>query len=182
MVKRLVLGLVIGILTGGLVAAALIAGLGLVAVPAFVGFALAAATGALTGLVAGKPIWASGGQIEAGLKAFFGALLAAGGLYAIRAWLPMHVPEVLVHYLTQIHPGAHADTDMLGDLPGAFLPLLGGVLGGFYELDNTPEAKDDKGAKAKTGGPRVGGTKIRISEDPDEDTEDAAPAAKRRTR
>jgi hypothetical protein len=112
MLKRLFVGLVIGAIVGGLVAAGVIAGLGwvtLAGLPAFLGYALAAATGALTGLVAGKPIWASGGQIEAGLKAFFGALLAAGGLYAIRTWLHFDVDLAV----------AHAGSGLVGELPGA---------------------------------------------------------------
>jgi hypothetical protein len=178
MLKRLILGLLIGAVVGGLVAAGIVAGLGWTAPPAILGFLLAAATGALVGLVAGKPIWASGGQIEAGLKAFFGALLAAGGLYAIRTWLDVPVD------LTMVHGGV----GRLGELPAAFLPLLAAVLGGFYELDNTPESKDEKGgggggSAKKAGGPRVAtGAKVRVLDDADDETEDAAPAAKRRSR
>src|ERR1700677_2364582 len=138
MLKRLFVGLVIGAIVGGLVAAGVIAGLGWVTVPGFFAFVLAAATGALVGLVAGKPIWASGGQIEAGLKAFFGALLAAGGMYAIRTWLPFQVDLTI----------AHAGHDLIGNLPGASLPLIAAALGAFYELDNTPEPKS---AEKKTG-------------------------------
>jgi hypothetical protein len=178
-------GLLIGAIAGALVAAGVIAGLGMLIVPVFLGYVLAAATGALTGLVAGKPIWASGGQIEAGLKAFFGALLAAGGLYAIRTWLPVHVPLALVNYMTMLHPGASADGELLlGNLPGAFLPVIAAALGGLYELDNTPETKkDDKGGGEKKGGARVG-TKIRIAADADGEEEevDASPAAKKRSR
>ena len=67
MLKRLLLGLLIGAIVGGLVAAGAIAGLGAAVMPMgpFFAFVLAAATGVLTGLVAGKPIWAKGGQIEA---------------------------------------------------------------------------------------------------------------------
>jgi hypothetical protein len=177
MLKRLILGLLIGAVVGGAVSAGIVVGLGWMTMPAILGFLLAAATGALTGLVAGKPIWASGGQIEAGLKAFFGALLAAGGLYAIRTWLDVPVDLTLLH----------AGKGSLGYLPTAFLPLISAVLGGFYELDNTPEAKDAKGGAGgggkKPGGPRVAaGTKVRVLDEADDDTEDAAPEAKRRSR
>jgi len=165
MLKRLFVGLVIGAIVGGLVAAGVIAGLGWVTLagsPALLGYGLAAATGALVGLVAGKPIWASGGQIEAGLKAFFGALLAAGGLYAIRTWLNFDVDLAI----------AHAGSGPIGQLPGAFLPLIAAVLGGFYELDNTPEPK--LGAK---GGTRVAAN-VRVAKDAELDAE----AAKKRSR
>jgi hypothetical protein len=174
MLKRLFLGLLIGAVIGALVAAGATALLGTAVMPMgpFFAFALAAATGALTGLVAGKPIWASGGQIEAGLKAFFGALLAAGGMYAIRTWLKLDVDLTV----------AHAGHDLIGNLPGASLPLIAAVLGGFYELDNTPEAKED----GKAGAKRIASSspKIRIGEDASEDEDDAAPpaAAKKRPR
>jgi hypothetical protein len=174
MLKRLFVGLVIGAIVGGLVAAGVIAGLGwvtLAGLPAFLGYALAAATGALTGLVAGKPIWASGGQIEAGLKAFFGALLAAGGLYAIRTWLHFDVDLAV----------AHAGSGLVGELPGAFLPLIAGVLGGFYELDNTPESKTGEkgGTKARVA------ANVRVAKDAAAEAEEepaASVAAKKRSR
>ena len=88
MVKRLVVGLVIGLLLGALAAAVAIKGLAILTFDGAAGTAwayiLAAFTGALTGLVAGKPFWSADGKIEAGLKAFFGALLAAGGMFALQ--------------------------------------------------------------------------------------------------
>ena len=170
MVKRLLVGLVLGLIIGGLVAAGVIAGLQWLAVPAaFFAYALAAVTGVIVGLVAGKPIWAQGGGIEGGLKAFFGALLAAGGMFAIRTWLHQDVD------LTVLHAGSGA----IGDLPAASLPLIAGVLAAFYELDNTPESEEKGKGRARIA------TKSRIAEDgsaEEDDEEAAAPAAKKRTR
>ncbi|MGO8991777.1 MAG: hypothetical protein ACLQVI_00505 [Polyangiaceae bacterium] len=172
MLRRLFVGLLIGAIVGGLVAAGVIAGLGMLKLTGIFAYVFAAATGTLTGLVAGKPIWASGGQIEAGLKAFFGALLAAGGMYAIRAWLHFDVDLSI----------AHAGSGHLSELPGAFLPIIGAVLGGFYELDNTPEAKDGGASKSGKGGPRVAAS-VRVAEEAEAEEEPAASAAaKKRSR
>jgi hypothetical protein len=134
MLRRVFSGLVLGAVLGGLVAAAIVSGLG----PTFAGtagillaYGSALAVGAVTGLVAGKPIWAPGAKVEAGLKAFFGALLAAGGMFALRQWAQGWIID-----LSLIHAGGRGS---IGDLPAASLPLIAGVLGGFFELDNTGE-------------------------------------------
>lgn len=140
MLKRLLLGLVIGLVIGGLVAGIAIEGLGIMyftgAGGAALAYVFAVVTGVLVGLVAGKPIWAKGGQIEAGLKAFVGALLGAGMMFAIRTWLGVTLDLGAIH----------AGHDLVGNLPAASLPLIAMLLGGFYELDNTPapEQRDDK--------------------------------------
>src|SRR5580700_8587653 len=92
MLRRLLLGLVLGLIVGGLIAAGFVQGLGLLSFGPGTGgaafaYLAAALTGVLTGLVAGKPIWSSGAKIEAGLKAFFGALLGAGLMFAVRRWV-----------------------------------------------------------------------------------------------
>src|SRR5262245_49814082 len=122
MFVRLIAGAIIGALLGGLVAVVLVKGLGIVAFGAILAYTTAALSGALAGLFAGKPIWASGGQIEAGLKAFFGALLAAGGMFAIRQWV--HVPVDFSAF------GAGAGE--LGSVPAASLPLIAAVLGALF--------------------------------------------------
>jgi hypothetical protein len=133
MLRRLLVGLVLGFIVGGLVAAGMVAGL---KVPLFVGTAgaalaylAAAATGVLTGLVAGKPIWATGAKIEAGLKAFFGALIGVGVMFALRQWAGAWTLDLSA--IGAGGPGA------VGELPAASLPLLAAVLGAFFELDNT---------------------------------------------
>ncbi|GEM_PF-1060361 len=180
MLKRLVIGLFLGTVIGAIVAAILVQGLGvksfadssLGAVGAYLSAAL---TGVITGLVAGKPIWSSDGKLEAGLKAFFGALIGLGGMFALRQWV--HVPVDLSALKASDGPTE------IGQLPAVTLPLIAAVLAGFFELDNTggdtKESTDAKdGAKAK------GGTKVRVAgEDAAEDEEleeEAAPAKKRR--
>jgi hypothetical protein len=175
MLRRLFLGLVLGVVLGGLVAGAIVSGLKLLtfaaAGGALMAYAAALATGALTGLVAGKPIWAPGAKVEAGLKAFFGALLAAGGMFALRQWAPAWTVD-----LSPIHAGGPAP---LGELPAASLPLIGAVLGGLFELDNTGDASvGAPGAgggriAARSGPVRVG--KVPPSADDAEDDEASAP-------
>ena len=91
MVKRLLYGLVFGLFVGAVVAAVAIKALGLISFGATAGgavlaYVFASLTGVLVGLVAGKPIWAAGGQIEAGLKAFVGALIASGLMFVMQRW------------------------------------------------------------------------------------------------
>jgi hypothetical protein len=149
MFKRLMGGLVIGILMGGLAATAIIKGLGVTSFldRSIVAYAAALATGAFVGLVAGKPIWAKAAGIEVGLKAFFGSLLAAGGMLALRKWGGVSLD------LSSIGAGS----GRLGDLPAATLPLIATVLSVFYELDNTdPPAEPANVVKAsKAQGSRV---------------------------
>lgn len=139
-------------------------------------YASAAVTGVLTGLVAGKPIWASGAKIEAGLKAFFGALIAAGLMFALRQWggsIPVPVTAFT-------EAGRH-----VGDLPVTALPMLAAVLGGFFEIDNTPGGDESEG---KGGKKRVADdgakAKARVATDDDDEAGEApaAPPAKRAKR
>jgi hypothetical protein len=180
MLKRLVLGLVIGLIVGGVVAFALLRGLG---VPEFVAgaggallaYASAAVAGALTGLVAGKPIWSRGGQIEAGLKAVFGALLAAGGMFALREWV--HAGVSLPEALTNL-ANVHDIHGQLGALPFTSLPIVAGVLGAFFGLDNTdgPSEPEKKGVRVAAGS--NGKSRVAAVADAADDDEDAAPPKK----
>jgi hypothetical protein len=175
MLKRLLLGLVIGLVVGGLVAGVAIEVLGLMSFAgaggAALAYVLAALTGVLVGLVAGTPIWARGGQIEAGLKAFFGALLGAGLMFAMRTWLGVSVD------LTALH--AASGPDVVGNLPAASLPLIAMVLGGFYELDNTPAPSDDAKGATKGGGSAKKNVRVAADEgDEAEEDESAAPPKK----
>jgi hypothetical protein len=172
MIKRLLIGLVLGLFLGGLVALALVKGLGVVAfgggLGVLVAYASAAAVGLLAGLVAGKPIWAKGGKLEAGLKAFFGTVLAAGGLFALQRWAPWSVD------LTAFDAGAGP----VGQLPAVALPVVGAVLAALFELDNTPEpAKETPRARVSTGGARV--ASARAPESATDGEDEAAPRARR---
>jgi hypothetical protein len=129
MFKRLIVGLAIGMVMGAVAAIALVKGLGITSFldQSTVAYLAALATGAFVGLVAGKPVWAKGAWIEVGLKAFFGSLLAAGGMFALRRWGSMSLD------LAPIGGGS----GQIRDLPAATLPLIATVLSVLYELDNT---------------------------------------------
>lgn len=180
MVKRLVVGLLLGAVVGAALAAALVQGLGVLSfdgsmLGAAGAYVAAAVTGLLTGLIAGKPIWSADGKIEAGLKGFFGALLALGAMFALRQWVHFGVDLSALQ--------ASAGPGEIGQLPAASLPLIGAVLGAFFELDNTGNAESegvagDKGAASKPG------SKVRVgaatAADDAEDEDEAAPARRRR--
>jgi hypothetical protein len=155
MLRRLVVGLVIGVVMGGLVAAALIKGLGVVTFSdagsgLFLAYAAALAMGALVALVAGKPVWAKGAWIEVGLKAFFGSLLAVGGMFALRRWGGMPVD------LSRFGAG----TGSLGALPATSLPIIATVLSVLFEIDNTDPPEEKAAAKPASVAQRIaaGGT------------------------
>jgi hypothetical protein len=160
MAKRLVVGLVMGVLIGGLFGFGL-AQLSTTLMAGALGYLLAAAVGVLTGLVAGKPIWAKGAQIEAGLKAGVGALLGAGLLFGLR-FVPLSLPT-----LAGI-PGAE-----LGRHAIASLAAVSTLLAVFYELDNDSTTDEGEGKK------RVDtSTGARVSTTDALEDEEEAPAAK----
>ncbi len=174
MLKRLVYGILFGLLVGGLLAAAVVKGIGMLAFTggtgAVLAYVFAAVTGVLVGLVAGKPIWSAGGQIEAGLKAFFGALLASGMMFALRRW---------VHFDVDLHAlgVGPATATSVGMLPAISLPLIAAILGGFYEADNTPAPEGEKEKEGKASGKApassANGKKVRVAHE-DEDEEEVA--------
>ncbi len=169
MIRRLFVGLVIGALLGAIVAAGLIKGLGIVTFGMLFALLAAAVTGTLVGLVAGKPIWATNAKIEAGLKAGAGALLAMLGVFLVRKFLGTSVD------LTSFGAGAGA----LGVLPATSLPLVGAVLGAFFELDNTPAPEAKKGAAAPKA--RADG-KVRVESASEDDELEAEAGSKRAKR
>ncbi len=142
MIGRIFTGSLIGIVLGLAVAALLVKGLGIVVVWPVIAYVLAAVVGALTGLFAGKPIWAAGGKIEGGLKAVFGAVLAAIAMFVLRTWVKVDVD------LSRFGAGAGA----LGEVPAAALPVIAGVLGALFGLDNTPDGNANANVARAAGG------------------------------
>ncbi|MEO0325055.1 MAG: hypothetical protein AAF447_18990 [Myxococcota bacterium] len=135
MLKRLGLGLIKGLVIGGAVGAGLHFGLGWTVATGALGFALAAGAGAIAGVFTGKPPWAPGGQIEAGLKAAFGA-----GLGALAYWLGMNYGAVGLPL--DIPAAANAPAVLAGtpwtEIPLTTVAAIAGAYGTLVELDNTP--------------------------------------------
>lgn len=123
---RLLWGVLLGILIGGALAAILVKGLGVLTLTALAAYATAVMVGVVAGVLAGKPIWARSARIEAGLKAFFGGLVAVGLMFALRTWAMMDLD------LSKYGLGHGA----LGMLPAAVLPLVAVVLCVGFEIDN----------------------------------------------
>jgi hypothetical protein len=179
MLGRLLMGIVKGLLVGGLVGFGL-AKLGFVAPGAVMAYLAAALTGVLIGLVAGKPIWAKDAKIEAGMKAFVGALLGVGLMYAARRWLTMSLPMALGPLSapnTSLGEPA-TSTGTLGGLAVTSLAAIAALLGGFYDADNDPnEAGEAKSASKAT---PASGKRIAAEEPTDEADEEADSEADRK--
>lgn len=177
MLGRLFIGIVKGLLIGGLLGFGL-AQLGFAAPSWFIAYLAAALVGVLVGLIAGKPIWAGDAKIEAGLKAFVGALLGAGLMFAARKWLTMTVPLQI--------SGLTAPNASLGGLSITSLPMIAALLGAFYEVDNDPNEGQPKGPsseaalKGAAGGPRVASAAASDDAELDDDEVGEADAGKKR--
>jgi hypothetical protein len=161
MLGRLLLGIVKGLIVGALLGFGL-AKLGLAAPGAVVAYLAAALVGVLIGLVAGKPIWAKDAKIEAGMKAFVGALLGAGLMYAARRWLTMPLP-ISLGELAGPNASLNEAASSVGTIGGTAMTSLAAIaalLGGFYEADNDPADAD---ASPKSSGKAEPSNKRRIA-------------------
>lgn len=155
MLTRFGMGLIKGLLVGGLLLAALVFGGGFATVPVWVGYLLTIVAGALTGLVAGKPIWQGDARIEAGLKAVAGAVLAPLALLALRKWGPQ---------LPVLPRGNGVGADPLVGMSVVAIPMVTTALAMLFELDNTPEPEKPAGSAGAAGGAKGGGaSKVRVA-------------------
>jgi len=134
MLRRLLLGLVEGIVIGAALVAAVSRGLGLVAPGALVLALLAAATGFLVGLVAGRPIWSPDAKTEAFLKAVAGSIVGFGASFALRHFLTPSLD------LSAFSLGAGS----AGQLPAVTLPAIATALALFFELDHDGSSSHSK--------------------------------------
>jgi len=176
--KRATVGLLKGLLIGGLIAFGVVQGLGVTTFGVFLAYALAVATGVLTALLAGRPVWARGARVEAAVKSVAGALLAAGVMFALRKWADITLD------LSAIGAGVGA----LSELPAVALPLVATVLALVFELDNTgdDEAKSRRGAGKAARAAKAGAARARVDDHVDDaeaemlDPDEAPPKRRRR--
>jgi hypothetical protein len=142
---RLLVGVLKGLTVGGLIGCGLVAaGLGLPG--ALVAYGAAAVVGALVAMIAGKKIWEKDAQVQVMLKAAAGLLLAPGLLWLVRRLLAFPLPFALPQL-----PGLGALTatsPAIGMFAVTSLAIVGAVLAGFYDADDSPEQKDAAGKPA----------------------------------
>jgi len=134
MLRRLLLGLVEGLVIGLALGVGSARGLGLSAPGGIALAVLAAGAGFLVGLVAGRPVWARDAKTEALLKAGVGALGGAGLSFAAAHWLK--VPLDLSAFQLGVGPA--------GMLSSATLPLVATVLALVFELDDSKDKAKSK--------------------------------------
>jgi hypothetical protein len=126
-IRRLAAGLLEGLIVGG-AGALVVRQLGASTWTPAAAYAAALAVGAVTGLVAGKPMWRAGAGIEGTLKAIAGAGLGALVLWAWRRWASFPVDGA------SFGLGAGA----AGENPAASLVAVAVALALLFELDDTP--------------------------------------------
>lgn len=139
MLSRFGIGLIKGALLGAIVTSALLFGVGWASLPVWLAYVLAAVSGALVGLIAGKPIWQKDAKIEAGLKAVAGLLLGLLAMLALRKWVNLP-PDLLPKGQSAV-----------GQVSVASLPIITTVLSMLFELDNTPAPEGEEGASGGDG-------------------------------
>ena len=123
--KRLVLALLEGALPGAATAFAL-SELG-AANQAPAVYAAAAVVGILTGLFAGKPIWAKGAKVEGSLKAVAGLFISVTMLFGVRKWLPGMSLDLAA---------LGAGVGPVGSQPWVILPAIGVAYALVLEIDD----------------------------------------------
>jgi len=158
MFKRLLLGLLKGLVLGGVVGAAITFGLHQ-SVDGVAAYGLYALLGALTGVFAGRPPWVKGAWVESLLKGLFGMAVGAG-LYALGSkFLTVAMPDLA--------QGSGALE--LFKQPMLMAPGIGAIYAALIELDNTGEAE-----------PEPTNVRIRSVDDIKVDDEEEADAAQSR--
>jgi hypothetical protein len=157
--KRLLLGLLKGLVIGGAFGAALHFGRGVPVLDGALNWVLYPLVGAVSGALAGRAPWKPGAWIAGVLKAVFGLAVGAG-LFALGN---KFLPEMQVL-------GAQAKAS-LAHYPLVFAPMLATVYATLVELDDGGDQPEEEPAS----GVRVG--KISV-EDIDVGEDEEAPAAK----
>jgi hypothetical protein len=145
MLKRLIIGILKGLILGGGAAVALYLVAHVGSVSGLFGYLLYGALGAITGVVAGKALWKPGAWIEALLRGVFGIAVGCG-LYALGA-VVLTGSAIDFSGLLGSLPATSAAASKLYQQPLVMAPLFATLYASLIELDN--DGKGDDAASAK---------------------------------
>lgn len=137
MLKRLIIGVIKGLLVGGAIGSALHFGLGWTTAAGLFAYLLAMGSGATAGVLAGKPPWRQQAWIESVLKSVAGLGVGALAYWGASSWLAFPLPFEI--------PGIASATPWT-EMTLGITTATAAVFGALVELDNTD---DDAPAKAK---------------------------------
>lgn len=150
MTKRLLVGLLKGLVVGGAIGAIFQLALRWCPTSEWLGYLIAMGTGATAGLLAGRPPWAQEAWIEGVLKAVFGL-----GIGALLFWLGVRFANFTVPFAFAHAPQGTPWTEV----PLLYAPPIAALYGAIIELDNTgdagkgkPDKGGGKGARARVAG------------------------------
>ncbi len=154
MLKRLVVGLLKGTLIGAALGAGVHFGLGWTEASGLLAYLLSMGAGATAGVLAGTPVWRQATWIESVLKAVAGVGVGALLYWVSVRWGDFQLPVAL--------PSVASGTSWT-DVPLLFMTGVSAVFGTLVELDNTPDEPpvERKGQKLKA---RVAGASVENAE------------------
>jgi hypothetical protein len=167
MVKRLVLGLLKGLVIGGVLGALFFYAFGLHRVEGALAYVFAGLAALVAGVFAGQPPWRKGAWVGSILKGLFGFGLGAGLYWLVQKFAPGMDLQALLR--------AH-ETTTLATAPVTFMPLVASVYAMLVEIDDGAE-------KGSTADPAMAATGVRVeSIDVGEEGEEAASSAQQAKR
>ncbi|MEZ4406712.1 MAG: hypothetical protein R3A52_09570 [Polyangiales bacterium] len=168
MLRRLLIGILKGLLVGGAVGAGLHFGLGKTTLEsALLTYPLYGAVGALAGVTAGKPFWRQGAGIEAILRSIFGIAVGCG-LYALAAAFIGKVPFDV--------GTIQAGSTQFAHIPLLMAPTLAILYASLVELDNDGKAEEVAPSRVRV----VDVDDIKVDEDEELPAKQSGKATKRR--
>jgi hypothetical protein len=138
--KRLALGLFLGLLIGAALASGLHFGLGVRSASGLLGYLLAMGAGATAGVLAGKPPWQQEAWIEAILKAVAGLGFGALVFWLTSSYVPWTLPSATLGL---------PESTRLAHSVLVSMPLTAGLFGMLVSLDNTSDAPSSKAKRAR---------------------------------
>lgn len=162
MLKRLLIGVIKGLLVGAAIGSALHFGLGWTTAAGLFAYLLAMGSGATAGVLAGKPPWRQQAWIESVLKSVAGLGVGALAYWGASTWLAAPLPLEV--------PGIASGTPWT-EMTLGITTATAAVFGALVELDNTDD--DSKGKPKRN---------VRVSADEDDVVEVSAGGQKERTR